>query len=67
MYFIFEKVFSGLRKELKRIKDVKRAKMGQQRLEVLALLAIESDLLNKIDLKKMIDEFAVTKARKVSL
>ena len=41
--------------------------MGQQRLEVLALLTIESDLLKKIDLQKMIDEFAVAKARRVSL
>lgn len=51
--------------QLKRIKDVKRSTMGQQRLGILALLCIESDLLHKIDFKKLTDEFAVTKARKV--
>ena len=50
---------------LKRIKDVKRSTMGQQRLGILALLCIENYLLHKIDLQKLTDEFAVVKARKV--
>ena len=32
---------------------------------ILTLLCIESDLLHKIDLQKLTDEFAVVKARKV--
>ena len=38
--------------QLKGNKDVKRSMMGQQRLGILALLCIESDLLHKIDFKK---------------
>ena len=37
--------------QLKRIKDVKRSTVGQQRLGTLALLCIESKLLQKINLK----------------
>jgi len=37
--------------QLKRIKDVKRSTMGQQRLGTPALLCIESNLLEKVDLK----------------
>jgi hypothetical protein len=51
--------------QLKRIKDAKRSTMGQQRLCVLSLLCIESDLLNKVNFKELIDKFAVIKARKV--
>ena len=47
------------------IKDVKRSTMGQQRLGILELLCIESDLLHKIDFKKLTGEFAVAKACKV--
>lgn len=38
--------------------------MEQQRLGILALLSIESDLKLKTD-KKLIDEFTIVKARKV--
>ncbi|XP_065654762.1 uncharacterized protein LOC136081378 [Hydra vulgaris] len=50
--------------QLKRIKDAKRSTMAQRRLSVLSLLCIESDLLNKVNFKKLIDKFAVIKARK---
>jgi hypothetical protein len=53
--------------QLIRIKDVKRSTMNQQRLGVLALLCIESDLLREIDFSPIIDEFAVAKARKVAI
>ena len=39
--------------------------MMGQRLGILALLCIENDLLHKIDLQKITDEFAVAKALKV--
>ena len=39
--------------------------MGQQRLGILAFLCTESDLIHKIDLKTLTDEFGVAKARKV--
>ncbi|CAM1323009.1 Uncharacterised protein r2_g3147 [Pycnogonum litorale] len=51
--------------QLKRIKDVKRSTMCQQRLGTLALLCIESDLLRKIDLQKLVNAFSIAKARKV--
>ena len=50
--------------QLKRIKDAKRSTMAQRRLSVLSLLCIESDLLNKVNFKELIDKFAVIKARK---
>ena len=50
--------------QLKRIKDAKRSRMAQRRLSVLSLLCIESDLLNKVNFKELIDKFAVIKARK---
>ena len=55
--------------QLKRIKDVKRSTMSQQRLGMLALLSIESDLgpLHNVDIHKVVDEFAVAKARKVAI
>ena len=53
--------------QLERIKDVKRSTMSQQRLGMLALLSIESDLLHNVDIHKVVDEFAVAKARKVAI
>ena len=53
--------------QLKRIKDVTRSTMHQQRLGALALLCIESDLLRELDFSSVIEEFAVVKARKVAI
>jgi hAT family C-terminal dimerisation region len=58
-----ERAFSTL----KRIKNYTRSTMGQQRLDALSILAIESDVLNKMSVDNIIDEFAARKARKVPL
>lgn len=50
--------------QLKRIKAAERATTRQERFEMLGILCIESDLLNKIDIDDMIDEFAENKCRK---
>lgn len=50
--------------QLKRIKAAERATTRQERLEMLGILCIESDLLNKIDIDDIIDEFAENKCRK---
>lgn len=49
---------------LKRVKTYLRASMGQDRLNALALLPIEAQLLQEIDYDDIIDIFARTKARK---
>ena len=49
----------------KRTEDVKRSTMCQQRLGTLALLYIESDLLSKIDIQKLVDAVSIAKTRKV--
>ena len=61
--------FSGERSfsQLERIKNVKRSTTTQRRLGVLALLSIESDLLQKIDFSSLIDKFSTVKARKVAV
>lgn len=38
--------------------------MGQDRLSNIAILNIEKDVANKLDLEKMISTFAETKTRK---
>ena len=49
---------------LKRVKTYLRASMGQDRLNALALLSIEAQLVQEIDYDDIIDVFARTKARK---
>lgn len=52
---------------LKRVKSYLRASMGQDRLNALALLSIEAELVQEIDYEDIIDDFARTKARKKKL
>ena len=54
-----ERSFSALR----RLKTYIRSTMGQDRLSHLALLSIERAYSNKIDMDKVIDEFASRKGR----
>lgn len=49
---------------LKRVKTYLRASMGQDRLNALALLSIEAQLVQEINYDDIIDVFARTKARK---
>ncbi|XP_070014487.1 uncharacterized protein [Nicotiana sylvestris] len=51
--------------KLKLIKSYLRSTMSQERLNELAILSIEKDLLGKIDYKKIISNFASKKARKI--
>lgn len=50
--------------QLKRIKNPCRATMGQERLSSLALLAIESDVMRRINFDDLIKDFALQKCRK---
>jgi hypothetical protein len=59
----FERSFSVL----KRIKNYNRSKMGQERLCSLAVMAIESDLLNSVDFDGLIHDFAESHSRKKAL
>lgn len=52
--------------KLKLNKNYLRSKMSQERLNGLAHLSIENDILYDIDLKKIIKDFASKKARKVN-
>ncbi|KAI4827736.1 hypothetical protein KUCAC02_031108, partial [Chaenocephalus aceratus] len=51
--------------KLKLIKNYLRSTMGQERLSGLALLSIESDRAKKLDIQRILDEFAERKARRV--
>ncbi|KAK9053417.1 hypothetical protein SSX86_030051 [Deinandra increscens subsp. villosa] len=53
--------------KLKLLKNYLRSTMSQERLNGLALLSIEKDLLKEIDLESVIKEFASKKARKINL
>ena len=44
-----------------------RSKMGQERLSSLAIISIENEVANNIDFDDVISEFALRKARKVTL
>ena len=55
-----ERSFSAL----KRVKNHLRSSMGQKRLNSLALLCIENDILQKIDTADIIKSFALSKSRK---
>ena len=49
---------------LKRVKNLLRSSMGQKRLNSLALLCIENELLEKIDIDDIIKSFALSKSTK---
>lgn len=49
---------------LKRVKNYLRNTMGEERLNNLAILYIEQEILNRIDTDKIIDDFARNKARR---
>ena len=53
--------------KLKLILSYLRASMGQERLSALAILSIERETLEKIDLDMIVDQFASAKARKIGL
>ena len=50
--------------QLKRIKNPYRTTMGQERLDSLSLLCIESDMLSSVDFDDVIRDFAFAKSRK---
>lgn len=58
-----ERTFS----KLKLIKNYLRNSMGQNRLSNIALLNIEKEQANILDMDKIINQFAETKARKVNM
>jgi len=49
---------------LKRVNNYLRSSMSEERLNALALLNIENELLNSIDLNDLINDFCSKKARK---
>ena len=51
--------------KLKLIKSYLRSTMSQERLNGLAMLSIEKDLLEKLEYKDLINSFASQKARKI--
>jgi hypothetical protein len=53
--------------KLKIIKNYLRSTMGQERLQGLAILGIETDLARKIDFDDVIDSFATEKARRAPI
>lgn len=53
--------------KLKLIKNYLRSRMGQERLQNLAIISIESDFLKQLDMENLVNEFAKNKARKVQI
>ena len=53
--------------KLKIIKNRFRTTLGQEKLNWLALMSIESDVLRSVDFRDIIKDFANSKARKVSI
>jgi hypothetical protein len=49
---------------LSRVKNRLRSTMGQPRLNALALLSIESDIMRDLDFTELIDTFATAKSRR---
>ncbi|KAF7646201.1 hypothetical protein LDENG_00191670, partial [Lucifuga dentata] len=47
------------------VKNRLRSTMGQERLNHLTLMSIESDLVQKLDFSDLIKDFAAKKSRKV--
>ena len=58
-----ERSFSAL----KRIQTYLRATMGQNRLNSMAILSIESKIAAQIDIKKVLKKFVKLKGRKIEL
>jgi hypothetical protein len=52
--------------KLKLIKSYLRSTISQQRLNRLALLSIEKEMLNEIDYDNLISDFASQKAQKIN-
>ena len=52
--------------KLKQIKNYLRTTMSQQRLCNLAIITIENDIINDLDVSELIKNFASVKVRKVS-
>ena len=50
--------------KLKRIKNEVRSSMGQQRLSLLSLMSIESEIVSSLSFTDLIDNFAMKKVRK---
>lgn len=50
--------------KLKLIKNYLRSRMGQERLQNLAIISIESDFLKQLDMENLVNEFAKNKAKK---
>lgn len=50
--------------KLGRVKNLQRSTMGQERLNSLMLMSVESELLREIDVSSIIDSFANAKCRK---
>ena len=53
--------------KLKRIKNELRSSMGQDRLNNLTLMSIESEVLREIDISSIIKQFAQAKSQKCKL
>ncbi|XP_019165683.1 PREDICTED: zinc finger MYM-type protein 1-like [Ipomoea nil] len=53
--------------KLKLLKSYLRSTMSQERLNGLAMISIENDILDKVDYEELIDEFASKNARRTSL
>ena len=52
--------------KLKLIKSFLRSTMSQERLNGLAIISIEKDLVSKLEYKNLINDFASQKVRKVN-
>lgn len=53
--------------KLKLLKSYLRSTMLQERLNGLAMIAIENDLLEKVEYEDLIDDFASKSVRRISL
>ena len=53
--------------KLKLLKSYLRSSMSQERLNGLAVIAIENNILEKIRYEELIDDFASRNARRISI